>query len=181
MLGALAAGAEFATGTIVPTYLLTPRRGRVVVAKAVVVGVLAIAVALAAVVGCALVGEGALLLVGQSPVPVDATLLRTVAGSAGGPVVHAIAGLALAVGTRSTSGGVAGALALLLVPAVVGWVPGLDVLAPLLPAAAVHGLAGVSDPGTAEYLAAAPAALSLTGWIVLLVAIAVGRARARDV
>ena len=181
VLGALVAGAEYPTGTIAPTYLLTPNRERVVVAKAVVVVVIAIAVAVVAAVLCAAVGQGALLLAGRDGVPVDGRLLRTLAGSATGPVVHAVAGLVIAVVTRSTGGGVAGALALLLVPGIVGWIDALGFLAPLLPSAAVHGLAGVAQPGTAEYVAAAPAALLLIGWIMAPVGIAAWRAGSRDV
>ncbi|SHL37603.1 hypothetical protein SAMN05443637_1267 [Pseudonocardia thermophila] len=180
VLGALVGGAEHATGTVVPTYLLTPRRTRVVVAKAVVVGAIAVVVAAVAAVLCAAVGQGALLLAGSDPVPIDGTLLRSLAGNATGPVLYAVAGLAGAVLTRSTGGGVAGALGLLLVPAVVGWFPGLSLLAPLLPAAAVHGLSGVADPAGAEYLAAAPAALLLVGWLTGMVGTAAWRAEVRD-
>jgi hypothetical protein len=87
----------------------------------------------------------------------------------------------IAVVTRSTGGGVAGALALVLVPGIVGWFDALGFLAPLLPSAAAHGLAGVAQPGTAEYLAPAPAALLLIGWIMAPVGIAAWRAGARDV
>ncbi|MGI5128828.1 hypothetical protein ACQEVB_18625 [Pseudonocardia sp. CA-107938] len=177
VLGALIAGSEYPTGTIAPTFLLTPHRERVILAKAAVVVGIAVLVAITAATLCVAVGQAALLLAGLDLTPIDVRLL---AGTAAGPVVYAVAGLAVAVTTRSTGGGVAGALALLLLPGVVGWVDALAVLAPLMPSAAVHGLAGVSTPGTAEHLAAAPAALLLVGWLTGPVGFAAWRAATRD-
>lgn len=178
VLGASVAGSEYATGLARATFLLTPRRRRMVLAKAVVVAAVAATAAVLAAAACAVVGQAALMASGRAPAPLD---LQLVVGSTAGPVYYALVGLFAAFVTRSTGGGVVVALAVLLLPVLTVWIPGLDVLAPLLPGAAVHGLSGASEPGSAEYLAAGPAALSLVGWTMVLGAIALQRVQARDV
>lgn len=177
VLGASAAGSEYATGLAQPTFVLTPRRSRVVLAKAVVVGVVATGVAALAAVLAVAVGQLALVVSGVDPAPVD---LRLVVGSATAPVFYALVGLFGAFVTRSTGGGAVVALAVLLLT-LLKYIPGLDVLEFLTPQAAVHGLSGAADPGAAEYLAAGPAALSLVGWTMAIGAIALQRVQARDV
>ncbi|WP_433276236.1 hypothetical protein ACQPZA_33815 [Pseudonocardia xinjiangensis] len=180
VMGASVAGSEYSSGLAQPTFLLTPRRGRVVAAKALVVGLVALGASAAAAVLCTLTGQLVLLGAGLQAAPFDAPLARLAAGSALAPVFYALVALAAALVLRSTGGGVVVALAVLLLPVLTGWVPGLDVVAPLLPAAAVHGLAGVSVPGTAEYLAPVTAAVSLVGWIMLLGGVSLWRVRSRD-
>lgn len=177
VLGASAAGSEYATGLAQPTFVLTPRRSRVVLAKAVVVGVVATGVAALAAVLAVVVGQLALVMSGIEPAPVD---WRLVVGSTTAPVFYALVGLFGAFVTRSTGAGAVVALVVFLLP-LIQYIPGLDVLAFLPPQAAVHGLSGVSDPGAAEYLAAGPAALSLVGWTMVIGAIALHRVQARDV
>jgi ABC-2 type transport system permease protein len=181
VLGASVAGAEYATGLTQPTFLLTPRRSRVVVAKAIVTATVAVLVAAATAFLCPLVGEIALIVAGLPAAPVDGALVRLAAGSALGPVFYALVGLSAGLVLRSTGGGVAVALAMLALPAVASWIPSLDILASLLPGAALHGIAGASEPGTAEYLAAGPGALSLVGWTVAIGALALWCVRTRDV
>lgn len=161
------AGSEYATGLVQPTHLLTPRRGRVLAAKAVVVAVVAVGVAAVAAVLCALVGAA---FGGGSD-------LRLVAGSALTPVFYALVALLAATALRSTGGGVVAALVLLALPTVAGWIPGADLLVPLLPTAALHGISGADDPGTG----ALPGALSLPAWLGILGSLTLQRVRARDV
>ncbi|MEJ3655998.1 hypothetical protein WEH80_23815 [Actinomycetes bacterium KLBMP 9759] len=181
VLGASFAGSEYSTGTVQPTFVLTPRRGRVVIAKAAVVAGVALTSAVVTAVLCVLVGQVALLASGLPVVPVDGALARLALGSALGPVFYALVASAGALAFRSSGGGVVMALALLALPAIVGWIPGIGGLVVLLPAAALHGMSGASDLGTAEYLAAGPAALSLVGWTMLAGALALWSVRARDV
>ncbi|WP_232666178.1 hypothetical protein [Pseudonocardia sp. TRM90224] len=181
VLGASFAGSEYSTGTVQPTFVLTPRRGRVVIAKATVVAAVALGVAVVTAVLCVLVGELALLVSGVPGVPVDGPLVRLALGSALGPVFYALVAMAGALAFRSSGGGVVMALVLLVLPAIVGWIPGIGGLVVLLPAAALHGISGAADPGTAEYLAAGPAALSLVGWTMLAGALALWSVRSRDV
>lgn len=160
------AGSEHATGLAQPTYLLTPRRGRVLAAKAVVMTVVAVGVAAVAAVLCVLVGTA---FGGGFD-------FRLVAGSALTPVFQALVALLAATALRSTGGGVAAALVLLALPTVAGWIPGVDVLVPLLPTAALHGISGAAD-GTG----ALPGALSLLAWLGILGALTLRRLTTRDV
>ncbi len=164
------AGSEYATGLVQPTYLLTPRRGRVVAAKAVVVTGVAVAVSAVTAVLCLMVGIGA------SGAALDGAALRLAAGSALTPIFYALVALAAAHLLRSTGGGIVAALVLLVLPTIAGWVPGLDVVVPLLPAAALHSISGVD-----AVIGVVPAALSLLAWLGILGAVTQSRVGARDV
>lgn len=181
VLGASFGGSEYSTGLAQPTFVLTPRRGRVVVAKAAVTAGVAVVVAIGTAVLCTAVGELLLLVSGVPGAPLDGSLVRLALGSALGPVFYALIALAGALVFRSTGGGVVTALAVLVLPTVVVWIPGLDGLAWLLPGAALHGISGASAAGSAEYLAPGAAALSLAGWTMLVGALALWRVRSRDV
>jgi hypothetical protein len=176
VLGASVGGSEYATGLAQPTFLAMPRRGRVVLAKVVVTASVAGAVAAAAAVLCPLAAQLVLAGAGLPPAPVDGALLRLGAGSAIGPVFYALVALAAALVLRSTGAGVAVALAVLALPAVTSWIPGLAVLAPVWPGAAVHGVSGVD-----EHVGAGAGLLSLLAWTAAGTAVAVWRVRARDV
>lgn len=173
VLGASFAGSEYATGLVQPTYLLTPRRGRVVAAKAVVVTAVAVGAGAVAAVLCLLIGLGA------GGGPVDGAALRLAAGSALTPVLYALVGLFAALVLRSTGGGVVAALVLLALPTVVGWIPGAGLLVPLLPAAALHSVSGAADG--AEAIGVVPGVLSLLAWLGILGAVTLSRVRSRDV
>lgn len=181
VLGASVGGSEYSTGLAQPTFVQTPRRGRVVMAKAAVTAGVAVAVAAVTAVLCTAVGELLLLLSGVPGAALDPSLARLALGSALGPVFYALVALAGALVFRSTGGGVVTALAVLVLPTVAAWVPGLSELAWLLPGAALHGISGASDPAAAEYLAPGAAALSLAGWTMLVGALALWRVRSRDV
>jgi ABC-2 type transport system permease protein len=176
VVGASVGGSEYATGLAQPTFLVTPRRGRVVLAKVVVTASVAGGVAVTSAVLCPLVAQLVLVGAGLPAAPVDGALLRLAAGSALGPVFYALVALAAALVLRSTGGGVAVALFVLALPTVTSWVPGLDVQAPVWPGAALHGVSGVD-----ENVGAAVGALSLGGWVAVAVVVAVWQVRVRDV
>lgn len=181
VLGASFAGSEYATGLAQPTFLLTPRRERVVLAKAAVTVAVAVAVAAVTAVLCTLAGQLVLLAAGLPTAPLDGDLVRLAAGSALGPVFYALVGLFAALVVRSTGGGVVIALSVLVLPTVAGWVPGLDVLTPLLPGSALQAVSGVSEPGTAEYVGTGAATVSLLAWTMVVGGLALWRVRSRDV
>ena len=180
VMGASFAGSEYSTGLAQPTFLLAPRRTAVVLAKAGVVAAVAVVLSVVTAALCTLVGQVALLVAGRSPAPLDTELLQLALGSALNPVFYALIALFAALIFRSTGGGIITALLVLLLPAT-SLLPGLGILTPLLPTSALHSLAGAADPGTTEYLAVVPAALSLLTWLVLAGAIAVWQVRTRDV
>ncbi|GAA0901177.1 hypothetical protein [Pseudonocardia zijingensis] len=176
VLGASIGGSEYAVGLAQPTFLVTPRRGRVVLGKVLLTAAVAGAVAVPAVVLGPLVAQLVLVGAGLPAAPVDGALLRLAAGSALGPVFYALVALAAALVLRSTGGGVVVALALLALPTLASWIPGLDALAAVWPGAALHGVAGVDQD-----VGAAAGALSLLGWTALVVTAAVWQVRVRDV
>ena len=181
VLGALVGGTDLATGLAPVTYSLTPRRGKVVRAKALVVGTAALVAGIAAAVGCVAIGVLAPTVIGAAPAPLTAEGLRLALGALAAPVLYGVLALAGAMVLRGTGGGIVGGLGLLVLPTVLDWVPGLAALKVVLPAAAIHGLAGASHPGDPEFLATAPAALSFAGWLVLAVAVATWTTGRRDV
>lgn len=176
VLGASVGGSEYATGLAQPTFLVMPRRGRVVLAKVVITASVAGAAGVVAAVLCPLVAQLVLVGAGLPAAPVDGPFLRLAAGSALGPVFYAVVALAAALVLRSTGGGVAVALAVLVLPTVTSWIPGLGVLAPVWPGAALHGVSGMD-----EHVGAGPGALSLLAWTAVVTAVAVWQVRVRDV
>jgi hypothetical protein len=121
-LGVLFATSEFKTGTVSATFAASPRRGRVLVAKAFVVGGAAFVAGLIASVTAFLVTKPALHANGfQPPAYPDSSLtdgpvLRAVLGTA--LLLALIAVLSLGIGAlrRRTVGAVVAALVLVVVP-----------------------------------------------------------------
>ena len=182
LLAAGAGGGEHRTGAAATTYLLTPRRGRVVLARAAVLAVVGAVVGVLTAVGTLAVGQLALVSAGRAPVPVDGELVQLALGSALTPTFYGLVALCGALLLRSVAGGVAVALGVLAVPTLVAWVlPGLGGPAAVFPMAALHALAGVPDPGAPEDLPVAVAVLSLVGWTALVLLLAARQVARRAV
>ncbi len=171
VLGATAAAGEWATGQALPTFLLQPRRERVVLAKAATVAIAAAAIGLVAALLCTGLAH---VVLGDRGLPTGT--VRLAAGAALTPVFYAVVACAAAFALRSSGGGVLVAVALLALPTAAGWL-GLPVAA--FPAAALHTLPGVAAPE--EALGVPVAVASLACWTVLALGVAIGRVRARDV
>lgn len=125
VLGVLAVTNEYATGEIRSTLAATPHRGRVLAAKSIVIGLVALAVS--EVVMFTAYGVGQALIHGHAPTSTLArpSVLRAVAG--GGPYLVAIALLGIGFGTlmRSTAAAISTLVALLYVlPALASALPG---------------------------------------------------------
>jgi ABC-2 type transport system permease protein len=108
LLGALAITAEFRTGTIRPTLLLTPRRSRVVAAKTVVALVAGGLTGLLATTVAVAVGTGGFAIRGIDVALTAGDISRIVGGGVAAGALWAVIGLGL------------GALARAQVPTVVG-------------------------------------------------------------
>ncbi|MFD6095092.1 ABC transporter [Nocardiopsis flavescens] len=179
VLAAAAVGGEYTTGMVRTTFTATPRRGRVVLARAVTVVAAAGAVSLVAAAGAALVS---LAVLAGAGLPLwdaaDPAVWRAVAGAALMAPFHALVATAGALWSRSTAGGVVAALALLVAPTLAGWVPGGAAVLPLLPGEALHSLAGIAGP---EGPHPAAAVLVLAAWSALALAAADRAVRGRDV
>ncbi|MFF3846845.1 ABC transporter permease subunit [Streptomyces sp. NPDC002328] len=122
ILGALAMSGEYGTGTIRAALAAVPRRGRLLTAKAVVVGVLALAAGALGVLGSLLVGR--LVLPGNGftvqagyppPTLSDGPTLRAAVGSMLYLGLIALLALGVAALVRDTAGAITVVLALLYV------------------------------------------------------------------
>jgi ABC-2 type transport system permease protein len=175
VLGLLAVAGEHRHGTIVDAYLVSPRRGRLLVAKLAVYGALG---ALAGV-GYAVVLAGATAAAWPGRLPLTAA--DTVGALAGGALVcllFALIGVALGALVRNLVGAVVGALAwIALVEGVLGQLLG-DGLSRWLPLAADRALGADSSAGLLPQWGGG---LVLLGYAAVLVAAATVATRTRDV
>jgi ABC-type transport system involved in multi-copper enzyme maturation permease subunit len=112
---------EFRRGLIRTTFTATPQRGRVLAAKAIVIGTVTfVAGALAAALAVPL-GEHLLTANGNYVLPATTlTVARVIAGSGALLAVTAVAALALASILRRSAGAVTAGIAVFVVPYVVG-------------------------------------------------------------
>ena len=134
ILGIIGMTQEYRHRTATPTFLTTPRRGRVVVAKLVAYGLVAVPIALATVATVVLVvsvyagARGAVPSFGEAN-------LRVIAGVAAALVIYAVIGVGVGALLRNQVGAIVGALVYLRVvepvirsiPATSGaykWMPG---------------------------------------------------------
>ena len=144
-LGALFITAEYRRGMIRTTFAASPRRGRVLAAKAIVIGLVTFAAGLAGAAVALTLAENKLHSGGwaSSVYPVwsltSSRGLQTVVGTAGLLAVAAILALSAGAVLRRSAGAIAAVVVLLIVPLILGVIlpqgPG-DWLLRLTPAAA---------------------------------------------
>jgi ABC-type transport system involved in multi-copper enzyme maturation permease subunit len=127
--------AEYRRGLIRLTLAASPRRGRVLAAKAIVIGAVTFAAGLAGAAAAVPLGERTLRRNGNFIDPVTTlTELRVVAGTAALLAVAAVFALALGAALRSGTGAVNAVIAGIVLPYL------LAVASPVLPAAAADWL-----------------------------------------
>jgi ABC-2 family transporter protein len=123
-LGTLAMTSEYATGLIRATFAAVPRRSRVVMTKAVVVGVAALVAGSVACVASFLVARPVLhgngyVAPAYPPLSLtDGTVLRAVGGGAAFLTLLALMSLGVGAIVRRTAGAISVALGLVLVPSI---------------------------------------------------------------
>lgn len=169
LLGALAITAEFRFGTVRPTLLVTPRRHRVLAAKAVVGLAAGAATGLLAAVGALATGAAGLALRGV-PVEVSAAdAVRLLASVTAAGALWAVIGLGVGTVTRSQVATVVALFTWLLFieNVVAGGLPGVHRFVPGALALALAGSAGdgfLSSPsGAVALLVLDAAAAALAG------------------
>jgi ABC-type transport system involved in multi-copper enzyme maturation permease subunit len=124
-LGVLFATSEYKTGVIRTTFTASPRRGRVLAAKAIVLGSVTFAVGLVAGVGAFLAAQPGLRASGYEPpgYPLlslsDGPVLRAVIGAAGFLAVLALFSLGVGAILRRTAGAITLIIVLVFVPQIV--------------------------------------------------------------
>lgn len=182
LFGAIAVAREYAHGTVIPTFLGSPRRRRAVLAQ---YGAIAIGAALIGLVGA-----------GLTVLAVAATLPTTEFGfllSAGGVarvlvaagfagVVGAVLGAGIGAVVRNPGGAVTGAvLALIVAPPLI--VQLINDASLWVPSALAGALSGVSTEAAGVERQAGPvaAALALAGWAVVPAVVGLISVERRDV
>jgi ABC-type transport system involved in multi-copper enzyme maturation permease subunit len=187
--------AEYRRGLIRVTFAASPRRGRVLAAKAVVIGSVTFLAGLAGSIAAVVAGERLLRSNGNFILPVSAfTEVRAVAGTAAIVAVAAVLALALGALLRSSAGAVAAVIAAVVLPYLLAIIVlpegAADWLLRLTPAAAfaiqqtTPAYPQVSAPYTPGngYFPLAPWAgfAVLCGYTALAVGLAVVALRRRD-
>lgn len=164
---ALVVSSEYSSKTSTTTLVVTPRRGRVFVAKVIVIAALSAIVGLVAVVVCVLVGTG--VTGGQMNVIGDG-LLRNAFWFALQPVFYSVLAALIAVVFRSVAWAISitGAVFAIL-PAFLNAMPdGVEsLLKPITPVAALHSIAGTPVPGSSEDIGAYGGVAVLVVWIAV--------------
>jgi ABC-2 type transport system permease protein len=171
-LGGIAMSGEYRHGTIIPTLLATPRRGRVVAAAALANVLSGAAIGLAAALAALLGTAAVLAATGTDPVVGAAGVAATVAGATAWAALAALLGFGVGAAARNQPLAVALVAVLLLaldqvlasgLPEVARWLPrhlGAEVASGRLD----------GDPGAlvaGAVLAAYGLALTVAGWVAV--------------
>jgi ABC-2 type transport system permease protein len=183
VLGVTAVSAEYSSRMATLTFTATPRRGRVLAAKVVVVTVVTFVATLLAVAGMLLVAR--VMFAGHDLPTVDASrLVRVVLGVAAGAPLFPVIGVALTFVLRSAAGSVA---------ALLGFLFGPLALSPFLPSwwgehgqrfmpgDAMDSLTIPSLTDAADRLNAGAAALVVAAWLAAFLGLALLVLDRRDV
>ncbi|MGV9348499.1 ABC transporter permease subunit [Streptomyces spiralis] len=186
--------AEYRRGLIRITFAAIPGRGRVLAAKAAVIGAVAFVIAAVAATASIPLGEHVLHANGAYVFPAGAlTVVRIIAGTAALSAITAIAVLAVGAITRKSAAAVAGGIVVFVLPSLIGslgsggavtWLYRLSPAAGLSVLQALPRSALVDYPYTfaGGYYPLAPwAGLGvLAAWAALALAVAVVVLRRRD-
>jgi len=197
VIGVMFITAEYRRGMIRTTLAASPRRGRVLAAKAIVLGVVTFAAGLVAAAVTIPLGEHLLHANGNPIPPVTAfTWLQVVGGTAALLAVSAVLGLAVGTLLRRSAGAVTVVIAGIVLPYLLATVPGIlpvgaeQWLLRITPAAgfAVQGtltqypqVNAVYTPGTGYFPLAPWAGFAvLCAWAAAALALALLLLRRRD-
>jgi len=169
VIGVKAATAEYGAGMMRLTLTATPRRGRVLAAKALVVTAVTLAAAVVCNVAMFLVAKAILSFYGiETTSLADTGALRAVLGSAALAPLFPVIGLALGIALRSTAATIIAVLAVIFAPPFVGgMVPESwqgDALE-YVPMAAADAISIGHLPDTAAGLSPALGAVVVAGWL----------------
>jgi ABC-2 type transport system permease protein len=176
VLGVTAVASEYSSGMIRTTLVATPRRGRVLFAKALIIGVIALVVGTVTTVGMFLVGQA---IFGSAGIPTaslgDEEAFRMVLGFSLGSPVFPLIGAALAVLLRNTAGAITTVIALFFAPSIFGPVlPSWwqENVIRLLPGPATDNIAMLNDADSVLHMAPGLAAVVAVAWVVLFLGVA---------
>ena len=178
VLGILAVAGEYRHKTITDTYLTTPRRAQVLIAKLVSYSLIGLALGIASAITAVVTTAIWLASAGSSLDLTNPDLLRTLAGGIGWDTAFAAIGVGLGALIRNLTAAIAVALAwLALVEGVVGELIGN--LRQWLPIASGVSLDRMGDKTSG--LTQGTAAMVLLGYAVTFAALALARTTKSDV
>jgi ABC-2 type transport system permease protein len=176
--------AEYASGMIRTTFTVTPRRSRVILAKALVITGVTLVAGVVAYVGMLAVGQVVFASFDMPTVGLaDADVVRTVVLFAATMPVFPIIAVAWSFVVRSTAAALTSVLALLFVPSFVGgllpdwWQRNI---VSLLPGPATDAISVGHLDDSPTYLHPVAAALVAVAWVVVLVVLACRVVARRD-
>lgn len=176
VLGVTAVASEYASGMIRVTLTATPRRGRVLLAKVVIIAAITLVAGLIASFGMFLTGQAIFSSYGIEAASLgESDALRAVLGVGIGSPVFPLIGAALAVLLRNTAGAITTVMALIFAPSIFGpllpswW---QENVLRFLPGPATDNLAMVNDQDSLLYLAPGVAAAVAVGWVALFLGVA---------
>lgn len=181
VIGVMAITAEYSTGGIRSTLVAVPRRGRVVFAKAVVVGLLALVVGMVSSFVAFFVGQLVLATKDFDVAIGDPNVLRAVIGTGLYLAGCGLFGLGVGLIIRSTGGGITIAIAVVFVlPPLISLIPGSvgDQLQKYMPSTA--GQAITDTLGSPDRLGPWVGYLVFTLWWLALIGIGTYLLRRRD-
>lgn len=182
LFGAIAVAREYGHGTVIPTFLSSPRRHRAVLAQLVAV---AIGGAILAVVGAALVvaAVAAALPTTEFGFLVSAAgVARVLAAAAFAGAAGAVLGAGVGAVVRNTGGAVTGVvLVLIIAPPLI--VQLLSDASTWIPSPLATALSGVTPEaaGVEEQVSAVAAAFALAAWALIPAVIGLVSVQRRDV
>jgi ABC-2 type transport system permease protein len=184
VLGVRAVAGEYASGMMRLTLTVTPRRGRVLAAKAAIVTAITLVVGAIATAAMLLTGQVIFSSFGLETADFGSsraweTILAILAL---GPLFPVI-GVALATMLRSTAGAITAILALIFLPAILGpLMPAFveEEVFIYLPGAASDAISPGTEGESAHQLSAAAAIPVLAGWIAVFLGAAYALLTKRD-
>jgi ABC-2 type transport system permease protein len=186
VLGVLAVSGEYSTGMMRLTLAITPHRGRVLISKAVVVGLLSFVLGTAFAATAFFVGQRVL---GSNPdIPTlglgGPGVLRSLLGWGAEMAAFSLLALSFGVMMRSTAGAIATAIGFIFAPAILGallptWVQ-RDILA-YFPASAAEQLSTAQlKTGSVTYLGPLTGGGTLLTWVAVALVVAFSLMGKRD-
>jgi len=171
VLGVTTLASEYSSGMIRVTLTATPRRGRVLLTKVLIIGAVTFVVGTIATIGMFLVGQAIFSSYGIEAGSLGGgETLRTVLGLSIGAPIFPLIGAALAVLLRNTAGAITTVMALIFAPSIFGpllpawW---QENVLRFLPGPASDNLALFNDSDALLYMAPAAAAAVAVGWVIL--------------
>lgn len=184
VLGVLAVSTEFRHGTITPTLLAVPDRGRLVLAKAIAYTVAGLALGVVAFAASAALVAAITSARGVGMTSPTGDVVRWVIGGALGAALYAALGVGLGALMRNQVGAIVGALAwIFVVESLLGIIPGVGhALEKFGIGGLAAGLTGTAHGADASHrLGQVPAGVLLAAYAAILIAAGIAVMRRRDV